>query len=112
MTAKRSRHVHAQSARRLLLSAAQSFFGGGKFREHAPAVAEVVRARGRHRNLARRAVEELETETLLEPAYMRADHGARQAEFVGGAREGAEFGDPAEGLHGLEVFHAAIRQYY
>ena len=107
VAAERAGHVHPQPAGRLFLAAAQRFLRRGELREHAPAMAEVVGAGGRHRHLARRAVEQPEAEPPLEPLHMRAHHRTRQAEFVGRAREGAELGDPAEGPHGLEVFHAA-----
>ncbi len=109
VAAERAGHVHAQPPGRLFLAAAQRFLGRGELREHAPAMPEVVGAGGRHRDLAGRAVEQAQAKPLLEPLHMRADHGPRKAEFVGRAREGAELGNPAESLHGLEIFHAAIR---
>jgi hypothetical protein len=37
-----------------------------------------------------------------------ADHGPGKSEFVGGACKGTEFRHPAEGAHGLEVFHGLL----
>jgi hypothetical protein len=70
---------------------------------------EVFGARRRYGHLARRPVEEPQAKAPLEAANVRADHGPRKAEFIGGASEGTELGDPAECTHGLEVFQASIR---